>query len=72
MSQGHMFNEAKKVTVIIEDASGFEYRINFGDGHRTLHVESAINQEYERSYHESLIPRYVHPTRREYNLKINF
>jgi hypothetical protein len=71
MSQGEVFSRAKKVTVIIEDEKGLEYRLIFAHDNRPVDVETAINREFRDSYH-SYTPCMSHVTSQHFTMRVNF
>lgn len=71
-SQGNVLSRATKVTILVEAENGLTYQLNFGgEEGRTLAVESALNTEFMTTGH-GMYPMYQHPTKREFNLKINY
>lgn len=69
-----MWNRAKKVTILVEDETGFQYELRFGEEGRKLDVESAMNQQLSDGYRDTVCgtPMYQHPVSREFSLKIRF
>lgn len=68
-----MFNRATKVTVLIEDETGFQYELRFGGEGHNLDVQAVLNQQFgavQDTFYGG--PIYHRPESREYVLKINY